>query len=74
MSQILTVDQLIHVESQIPIGKCNSKADLNKPPCSSSCKIVGKNFKRHSLEGPLTLFAPAPIVYMQQFWHTIKKG
>ncbi|GJV70400.1 retrovirus-related pol polyprotein from transposon TNT 1-94 [Tanacetum coccineum] len=71
-SQLLTADQLVPLEFQIPVGKCNSKADLNKIPCLQSCKIIGEILKRHSLKGALTLSALAPIIYMQQFWHSVK--
>ncbi|GJX50843.1 hypothetical protein Tco_0277688 [Tanacetum coccineum] len=41
-SQLFTVDQLVPLEFHITVGKCNSKSDLNKLPCSKSCKIIVK--------------------------------
>ncbi|GJU20878.1 putative reverse transcriptase domain-containing protein [Tanacetum coccineum] len=73
-SQLLTAAQLVLLALQVVVGKCNSKADLNKLPCSSPCKIVGKTLKHHPLSGALTLSASVPIIYMQQFWRSVHLG
>ncbi|GJS89238.1 putative ribonuclease H-like domain-containing protein [Tanacetum coccineum] len=83
MSQIITADQLVPVESQIPIGKCNSKADLNKLPCSPSCKIlfvpppefltIAKFLVKVSYEAPVTTATKFFIKHLTEPWKTLFK-
>nr|GEX93327.1 hypothetical protein [Tanacetum cinerariifolium] len=73
-SQLLAVDVLVPVTFQVPIGKCNSKADLNALPCSKSCRIIGEILKKHPLKDALTLSAPSPTIYMQQFWYAVHRA
>nr|GEW70222.1 hypothetical protein [Tanacetum cinerariifolium] len=70
---LLTPSQLVPKAYQVKVGKCNSKADLNKHPCSKSCKIVEEILKSHPLLGDLNLIVDAPIIYMRQFWYTVRK-
>ncbi|GJZ72477.1 hypothetical protein Tco_0636328 [Tanacetum coccineum] len=48
------------------------EAALPNLPCPKICKIIGEILKDHSLHGDLTLSAPTSIIYMQQFWYTVR--
>nr|GEW85664.1 hypothetical protein [Tanacetum cinerariifolium] len=39
-----------------------------------ACKIIGQTLKHHPRSGALTLSASVPIIYMQQFWHSVYLG
>ncbi|GJZ72734.1 putative ribonuclease H-like domain-containing protein [Tanacetum coccineum] len=41
--------------------------------CSPECKIVGKILLDHPLSYALTATADVPVVYLQQFWRTVRK-
>ncbi|GJY86327.1 retrovirus-related pol polyprotein from transposon TNT 1-94 [Tanacetum coccineum] len=45
-----------------------SKNTLRKP-----CKIIGEILKNHPLKDALTLSAPSPTIYLQQFWCMVHK-
>ncbi|GJY01290.1 hypothetical protein Tco_0359442 [Tanacetum coccineum] len=40
---------------------------------ANSCEIIGEILKCHNLKDALTLFAPSPTIYLQQFWYTVYK-
>nr|GFA55990.1 hypothetical protein [Tanacetum cinerariifolium] len=72
-SQLPTANVLVPVTFQVPIGSCNSKADLNALPCSKSSKIIGEILKKYHLKDYLNLSSTSPTIYMQQFWYTVHK-
>ncbi|GJZ59796.1 hypothetical protein Tco_0615612 [Tanacetum coccineum] len=55
------------------IGRCNNYAVLQSIPCSPECKIVGKILPDHPLSYDLTATVDVPVVYIQQFWRTVRK-
>ncbi|GKE60448.1 hypothetical protein Tco_1510815 [Tanacetum coccineum] len=42
-------------------------------PCSPDCKIVGQILVDHALSYALTATADVSVVYLQQFWKTVKQ-
>nr|GEV01302.1 hypothetical protein [Tanacetum cinerariifolium] len=69
--QIIPADQLVTTKYQ-GIGRCNNYVVLQNIPCPNECKIVGQLFVDHSLSYALTATADIPVVYLQQFWKTVR--
>ncbi|GKG07246.1 hypothetical protein Tco_0330215, partial [Tanacetum coccineum] len=69
--QIIPANQLVsNIQS---IGRCNNYVVLQNIPCSVECKIVGQILIDHALGYALKMTADVPVVYIQQFWKTIKQ-
>ncbi|GKF70145.1 hypothetical protein Tco_0203202, partial [Tanacetum coccineum] len=71
--KILAANQLVLVEFQIPIGNYNLKTALSNLSCPKKCKIIGEIIKDYLLCATLTSSTPAPMIYMKQFWYTVKQ-
>ncbi|GKB98392.1 hypothetical protein Tco_0984529, partial [Tanacetum coccineum] len=69
---LLTAEELVPEAFRRHVGKSNSRADLDKIPVPKTCEIIAKILKHHPIATALTTSATVPIVYMQQFWQTLK--
>ncbi|GJT44096.1 retrovirus-related pol polyprotein from transposon TNT 1-94 [Tanacetum coccineum] len=57
----------------LPIGRWSNKAVLPNIPCPKECRIVGQLLVDHALNYALTAIADVPVVYIQQFWKTVRQ-
>ncbi|GJT91662.1 hypothetical protein Tco_1080507 [Tanacetum coccineum] len=71
--QITPTDQLVYSRKFHEVVRCNNYAALPNIPCPKECKIVGQLLVDHSLSNALTATADVLVVYLQQFWKTIKQ-
>ncbi|GKE60416.1 hypothetical protein Tco_1510783, partial [Tanacetum coccineum] len=55
------------------VGRCNNYAVLSNILCPKESKIVGKLLVDHALSYALTAIVDVPVVYLQQFWKTVKQ-
>ncbi|GKC28649.1 hypothetical protein Tco_1035943 [Tanacetum coccineum] len=55
------------------IRRCNNYVVLQSISCSPECKIVGQILLDHPLSYALTATADVSVVYLQQFWKTVRK-
>ncbi|GKE91535.1 hypothetical protein Tco_1572630, partial [Tanacetum coccineum] len=55
-----------------PVRKSNSRAELNKISAPKTCEIIAEILKHHPIAPALTTSATVPMVYIQQFWQTVK--
>ncbi|GJR88845.1 retrovirus-related pol polyprotein from transposon TNT 1-94 [Tanacetum coccineum] len=55
------------------IRRCNNYAVLQSILCSPECKIVGQILLDHPLSYALTATVDVLVVYLQQFWRTVRK-
>ncbi|GKA45621.1 retrovirus-related pol polyprotein from transposon TNT 1-94 [Tanacetum coccineum] len=55
------------------IRRCNNYVMLQSISCSPECKIVGQILLDHPLSYALTATADVSVVYLQQFWKTVRK-
>ncbi|GKD31778.1 hypothetical protein Tco_1242556 [Tanacetum coccineum] len=69
---LLTAEELVPEAFRSPVGKSNSRAELNKISVPKTCDIIAEILKHHPIAPALTTSATVPIVYMQQFWQTVK--
>ncbi|GKC16587.1 hypothetical protein Tco_1013369 [Tanacetum coccineum] len=70
-TQLLTANQLVHVNRQYEMAKSNMKVDLTNLPCPAHSKVIGEILLHHSLLDALTVSASFLIIYMQQMWNTL---
>ncbi|GKA18524.1 hypothetical protein Tco_0698439 [Tanacetum coccineum] len=70
--QIILADHLVTTKYQ-SIRRCNNYVVLRNILCSMECKIVGQILVDHALSYALTTTADVPVVYLQQFWKTVRK-
>nr|GEZ24502.1 monodehydroascorbate reductase [Tanacetum cinerariifolium] len=69
---LLTAEELVPEAFRRPVGKSNSRAELDKIPVAKTCEIIAEILKHHPIRTALTTSATVPIVYMQQLWQTVK--
>ncbi|GKB06890.1 hypothetical protein Tco_0835123 [Tanacetum coccineum] len=69
---LLTAEELVPEAFRRPVGKSNSRAELNKIPFPKTCEIIAEILKHHPIAPALTTSATVPMVYIQQFWQTVK--
>ncbi|GKE41999.1 hypothetical protein Tco_1469283, partial [Tanacetum coccineum] len=70
---ITPANELVPLDYQVTIERCNNKTTLLKIPCPKECRIVGQLFKDHALSSVLTATVDVPDIYIQQFWKTVKQ-
>ncbi|GJX61648.1 retrovirus-related pol polyprotein from transposon TNT 1-94 [Tanacetum coccineum] len=68
----LQANQLVTSKYQ-SVGRCNNYAVLSNIPFPNESKIVGKLLVDHALSYALTAITDVPVVYLQQFWKTVKQ-
>ncbi|GJX86618.1 hypothetical protein Tco_0337392 [Tanacetum coccineum] len=70
--QITPANELVPLNYQVSIGRCNNKTTLPNIPCPKECRIVGKILKDHALSNALTATAD-DIIYTPDMFRTALK-
>nr|GEV44970.1 integrase, catalytic region, zinc finger, CCHC-type, peptidase aspartic, catalytic [Tanacetum cinerariifolium] len=69
----------VHLDELCPLNKrydlmdANKKIDLKHVQCPSESKILTNIIKNHPLRFGITASSSVPLIYMAQFWHTLKE-
>ncbi|GKB45462.1 hypothetical protein Tco_0896215 [Tanacetum coccineum] len=65
--------ELAWMERRCLVGRWSNKALLPNIPCLKECRIVGQLLVDHALNYALTAIVDVPVVYIQQFWKTVRQ-
>ncbi|GJZ88576.1 hypothetical protein Tco_0660358 [Tanacetum coccineum] len=71
--QITPAIELVPLDFQVVIGRCNNKTTLLNIPCPYECRIVGQILKDYALSSVLTSTADVPAIYIQLVWMMVKQ-
>nr|GEY33454.1 hypothetical protein [Tanacetum cinerariifolium]GEY33463.1 hypothetical protein [Tanacetum cinerariifolium] len=69
----------VHLDELCPLNKrydlmdANKKIDLKHVQCPPERKILTNIIKNHPLRFDITASSSVPLIYMAQFWHTLKE-
>ncbi|GJY17617.1 hypothetical protein Tco_0389108 [Tanacetum coccineum] len=71
--QIALDNALVATKKQVEIGKCNMRIDPEMTPKEPTYQVVLDILALTTCYPAFLITASVPVIYMQQFWATIKK-
>nr|GEX04416.1 hypothetical protein [Tanacetum cinerariifolium] len=67
-------EELCPTNLRFPLNKCNVRIDPDEAQDEPLFKISLEFLKNNTIYNALTLTTNVPVIYMQQFWHTVYKN